>query len=220
MATHRAATTRRPPLTRNRIAEAALTVTAVDGLPALTLQRVADRLGVWPMALYHHVDGKDGLVRLVLQGVLDQLVIDADEADWQAWYRAFAVNSRELLLLYPGVADQLARHGNPSRDSLLMADRALDVLRRAGFDAETAAVAYVTIWTFVIARVQGEDADGNGRDATGRQRRFFTAVDELDEGEGARLHESVTAWRSLPPETYLTFGLEVILDGLERHRRP
>ena len=64
---------RRPQLTRQRVVAEALAVIAQDGVQALTMRRLAARLGVVPGALYHHVGNKQQLQDLVLDGVLAEV---------------------------------------------------------------------------------------------------------------------------------------------------
>lgn len=61
-------------LTPPIIAQAASTIVDRDGRSSLTLARVAEQLGVRPPSLYNHVDGLDGLERLVALDGLERLV--------------------------------------------------------------------------------------------------------------------------------------------------
>ncbi|MEX1277682.1 MAG: helix-turn-helix domain-containing protein, partial [Chloroflexota bacterium] len=60
-------------LDRRRVLEAALTVVDREGLEALSMRRLGSELGVDPMAIYHHVDGKerlyDGIAELLWEEV-------------------------------------------------------------------------------------------------------------------------------------------------------
>ena len=58
---------RRAPLTRERVLLAAVRLADADGIGALTMRSLADALGVKPMAIYHHVANKDG----ILDGIVD-----------------------------------------------------------------------------------------------------------------------------------------------------
>src|SRR4051794_41442847 len=59
----------RVPLSRERVLNGALAVADAEGVGSLTIRRLAEQLGVKPMALYHHVASKseivDGIVDLV-----------------------------------------------------------------------------------------------------------------------------------------------------------
>lgn len=62
-------------VTRTAVAVAALAVCEEDGVEQLSMRRVAVRLGVTPMALYNHVQGKDGLLELVAHHLREGVVV-------------------------------------------------------------------------------------------------------------------------------------------------
>ena len=68
----RASTTPRQPLDRERVLRAAVELADTEGIEALTMRRLAARLGVEAMTLYYHVKNKtdvvDGMVDLVTRG--------------------------------------------------------------------------------------------------------------------------------------------------------
>src|SRR5215216_6514817 len=96
---------RRPQLTRERVVEEALTVIAHDGANALTMRRLAARLGVVPGALYNHVRNKQQLHDLLLDGVLAEVDLDLDPAlGWTDQLKILAHRLRQVLEAHPGVA--------------------------------------------------------------------------------------------------------------------
>lgn len=103
-----------PPL----IARAAATIVDRDGRSSLTLARVADELGVRPPSLYNHVDGLDGLERLVALDGLEQLVDEARGAlvgrSGRDGLRSMARVYRGFARAHPGVypLTQIARPGD------------------------------------------------------------------------------------------------------------
>ncbi|WP_283134622.1 TetR/AcrR family transcriptional regulator [Rhizohabitans arisaemae] len=60
----------RPTLDLDRIARAGIEIADSDGLAALSMQRVAARLGVTKMALYRYVPGKAELVALMVDAAI------------------------------------------------------------------------------------------------------------------------------------------------------
>jgi AcrR family transcriptional regulator len=60
-------------LDTGRVIDAAVSIADRDGLDAVTLARVADSLGVRPPSLYHHVDGRDGLLRAIALRAVGEL---------------------------------------------------------------------------------------------------------------------------------------------------
>ncbi|CAM3860179.1 TetR/AcrR family transcriptional regulator [Corynebacterium frankenforstense] len=64
----------RPPgLTRKVIGAAAMEIVEADGASALTMVRLAEKLGVAPSALYNHISGKDQLLVFVQDEVLSRV---------------------------------------------------------------------------------------------------------------------------------------------------
>ena len=72
--TQQAERTRRTPLSRDRVLNAAVALADEVGIEALSMRRLAQELGVVPMALYKHVANKEEL----LDGMVDALVSEID----------------------------------------------------------------------------------------------------------------------------------------------
>ena len=66
----------REPLSRERVLAAAVALADAEGLPALTMRRLAADLGVEAMSLYYHLPGKEAL----LDGLVDTVVGEIDAA--------------------------------------------------------------------------------------------------------------------------------------------
>ncbi|RCG20094.1 TetR/AcrR family transcriptional regulator [Sphaerisporangium album] len=87
----------RPDLSVDRIVGAAIEVADTDGLAALTMRRVAERLGVGTMSLYTYVPGKAELLDLMLDTVIGETARPAVEGGWRARLEMIA---REKWALY------------------------------------------------------------------------------------------------------------------------
>ncbi|MFF0478671.1 TetR/AcrR family transcriptional regulator C-terminal domain-containing protein [Streptomyces sp. NPDC004284] len=97
---------RRPLLDRERITTTALEI--VDELGEFSVPQIARRLGVQTASVYHHVDGRDGIVELLRERVaaaIDGATLalepwDEAMAAWARSYRAaFAAHPRAIPLL-------------------------------------------------------------------------------------------------------------------------
>lgn len=66
----------REPLTRERIARAALGILDSEGMDALTMRRLGDELGVEAMSLYHHFSGKDAILDAVCELLVAETAAD------------------------------------------------------------------------------------------------------------------------------------------------
>ena len=74
----------RPGLTVDRIVAAAIELADADGLGALSMRRVADRLGVGTMSLYTYVPGKAELLDVMLDTVLAEVARPDGAGGWRA----------------------------------------------------------------------------------------------------------------------------------------
>jgi len=84
---------RRGRLSRDRVLRAALAHADAGGLEALSMRKLADELGVAPMALYRHVANKDDLIDGMVDIVFSEVGLPASGADWKSAMRKRGVSS-------------------------------------------------------------------------------------------------------------------------------
>ena len=102
-------TATRPPLSRLRIARAALAVVDRDGLDALSMRRLGAELGVEGMAIYRHFPNKAAVLAGIVEVLLAELVIPPpSNVPWQAVFREVSRAYRALLLRHPHAIRLLA----------------------------------------------------------------------------------------------------------------
>ena len=87
----------RPGLSVERIVRTAIELADTGGLEALSMRRVADRLGVGAMSLYTYVPGKAELLDLMLDTVLGEVDRPDGAGGWRA---ALEARGREDWALY------------------------------------------------------------------------------------------------------------------------
>ncbi|MBP1137891.1 AcrR family transcriptional regulator [Arthrobacter sp. PvP023] len=99
--TQQAEATRRIPLNRDRVLTAAVVLADDAGVESLSMRRLAQELGVVPMALYKHVANKEEL----LDGMVDVIVAEIDppfsDAGWKNAVRLRVLSARRSLLRHP-----------------------------------------------------------------------------------------------------------------------
>src|SRR3954465_3973947 len=96
--------TKRPPLTRERIIQAALHLVDAQGLRRLTMRRLGDALQVEAMAIYHHLPrGKEALMDALAEHVTSVSVDPGGLPGWREVAGAWARAARAALLEHPGV---------------------------------------------------------------------------------------------------------------------
>jgi TetR/AcrR family tetracycline transcriptional repressor len=148
------ATTKNPPqaaakLSKAAVVERALALADELGLEALTIRRLAQELGVTPMALYWHFRSKEELLAGLGDRVWAEIDIDADPAaDWPAQLRGLLESLVQMLRAHPS-ASQLLLAGEKMHGeaSIMATETALAVLRRGGFGPEQASeIAHGALW--------------------------------------------------------------------------
>jgi len=127
---------------RDRIADAAVQV----GLADLTLRAVAARLGVTVAALYHHVDGRDDLVRLAAERSAGRLTLPADRGQhWAVWLLEWGVYNRASMVADPALFEQFLDGAISPAVIARGAEGAIAVLVRRGFEPSEAQEAFERI---------------------------------------------------------------------------
>src|ERR1039458_6700785 len=90
-------------LTMKRIAQVSLSVADERGASGFTMRAVAEKLGVTPMALYHHVDDKVALIALLVDEVIGERPLPAPTGAWRAHFFEMAHWMRASKLAHPFV---------------------------------------------------------------------------------------------------------------------
>jgi TetR/AcrR family transcriptional regulator, tetracycline repressor protein len=123
------------------VVERGLALADAEGLDAVTIRRLAADLGVTPMALYWHFRSKDELLDGLAERVWGEIDVDVDpDADWSAQLRGLLESLIRVLRSHPSASQLLISGEKRTSEAAAIANEvALEVLDRAGFDAEHAA---------------------------------------------------------------------------------
>jgi AcrR family transcriptional regulator len=113
--TARPAAAPREGLTLVRIVATAIEIADGEGLAAVSMARIAKRIGFTPMALYRHVAGKDELVLRMQDQVLGPPPAElAPTGEWRADLRRWAWACVERARAHPWYAQSLSMFGSPA----------------------------------------------------------------------------------------------------------
>lgn len=201
---------RRPALTRTRVLAAAIAVADAGGLDALTMRRVGAELDVEAMSLYKHVEGKDDILDGMVDTVIASIDVPEPGSDWREAMRRRATSARSVLLAHPWAIGLFEARGLASAVTVVYVDTILGCLREGGFAAEDAAHAFFLLDTFVYGHVIQEStaarAPDGGAEPVGPPARYLREVQEL------------AAAGRFDADTEFEFGLELVLDALDRRR--
>ncbi|MCX3059377.1 TetR/AcrR family transcriptional regulator [Streptomyces beihaiensis] len=220
----RPAHTQRAALTLDRIAAAAVELADEEGAGAVTMRRLATKLGVAPMAAYRHVSGKDDLWALMIDRVSADLTVPDDVTDWRQVLRLYAERSRELMLRHPWIGQTPLPTVVLTPARMAVAERQLRVLAEQGLDADTTMAAFRAVSSYVHGATQAEVAvrqfrEGHGwesgdetREALAPQMTYL-----LETGRYPTYREYArAATRKDDPAWEFAFGLDCVLDGIAR----
>jgi AcrR family transcriptional regulator len=201
----------RPPLTKERVLQAAVEVADREGLGALTMRRLGAELGVEAMSLYKHVADKEEILDGILDVVVGEIEIPDEGNDWKETMRRRAASARAVLSRHSWAIGLLEGRGS-GRGALRYLDAILGSLRAAGFSVEDAARAFWLLDSYVYGHVVQETSVPSSVPETTNDP-AGSGLDEFPHVVEVREHAQVHGY-SLDDE--FEFGLELILDGLER----
>ncbi|PRX45084.1 TetR family transcriptional regulator [Prauserella shujinwangii] len=211
---------RREPLSREKVLRAAVALADEAGTGALSMRRLATRLGVEAMSLYHHFRNKDVILDGMVDLVFGEIELPAGGLDWQAAMRRRAVSMRGALTRHPWAISLLDSRKNPGHATLRHHDAVLGCLRSAGFSIAGAAHAIAVLDSYVYGFTLQELSLPFGSSA-GLGDVAGSILEQLPRDEFPHLTEMISGLALDPGYAYpeeFDIGLGLILDGLRRQR--
>ena len=127
------ATHRRAALSRDRVLRAAVALADSARIESLSMRRLADELGVVPMALYKHVANKEELLDGMIDVVVNEIDPIAGEADWRSVVRQRILSARQALLRHPWASQVIESRTNPTPILLDYMNSMIGIFLASGF---------------------------------------------------------------------------------------
>jgi AcrR family transcriptional regulator len=126
-------TSRRPAHTRTDIARAAMEIADSEGFDAVSMRRVAERLGAGTMTLYHYVRNKDELITLMSDAVMAEVVVPESELadDWRTALTQIATRTREAFAAHHWIFERLG-DGRPGPSGMRHFEQSLQTVAGLG----------------------------------------------------------------------------------------
>jgi AcrR family transcriptional regulator len=209
----------RIPLTRERVIRAAIGLADASGIESLSMRRLGQEVGVEAMSLYNHVANKDDILDGIVDMVFGEIALPSGGADWKPAMRRRAISAHEALLRHPWAPSLMQSRTRPGPATLRHHDSVLGSLRNAGFTLVMSAHAVSLIDGYVYGfALQQINIPLQSREQVAE---VGDSILRLMAGEYPHLAEMITKHAMLPGYEYaheFEFGLDLILDGLERLR--
>jgi len=210
----------RIPLSRQRVLRAAVALADRGGVGSLSMRKLAQELGVEAMSLYHHVANKDDILDGIVDVVFSEIDLPSGDADWRAAMRQRAVSARQALRRHPWATALMESRSTPGPANLRHHDAVLGILRNAGFSVELAAHAYSLLDAYIYGfALQETSLPFSTPEETSEVAQTIMA--EFPAEELPHLTETAVEHVLQPGYDYgneYAFGLDLILDGLDRTR--
>jgi len=203
------------PLSRERIATAAMALVDREGLDALSTRRLGEELGCEAMSIYHHFPNKAHLMDALVDMMLAEARVPlADEWNWLERLRRSAHGFRAMALKHPKFFPFFAVHRLNTSAGAAFVDGLIGIFRSAGFSDREAATYFRELGYYLTGAALDETA-GYARGPSAAEPVSNATID-------TDFKNLAAAARYFQPDHFqATFetGLEILLAGIERSHR-
>jgi TetR/AcrR family tetracycline transcriptional repressor len=204
-------------LTREEIITEALALLEEHGPGALSMRRLADRLGVAPNALYTHVRGKADLIDGLVDQVYAGLELHPDPGgDWTQQLATLSQAIRAHLLAHPAVVPYALQQPGLGPHSLRLGEAIYTVLRPAGFSDQAVVGIVYALVTYILGFVALEIPRAGTDPQTSDEfvRRMWAFFAALPPGEFPHHLQHAPLLARLSTDDQFQFGIRTFLAGL------
>jgi AcrR family transcriptional regulator len=160
-------------LSKDAVLNAALEIIDAKGLDAFSMRALAQRLKVYPTAIYWYVPNKNALLAEVVRVALRDTVPKSPPADWEPFLTKLFHGYRDAVRKHPNIAPLIGAQlvSNWGADFKLV-DSVLEALSAAGFRGEQLLAAYDVLIAAMVGFVTMEFANlPAGREDAGNGQR-------------------------------------------------
>ncbi|MEV5606143.1 GntR family transcriptional regulator [Streptomyces sp. NPDC052299] len=210
-------------LTRDGIVRAAITLADVEGLPALSMRRIATDFGVSTMALYRHVPSKGELVRLMSETVIEGEPPGPRPSGWRARLEQEMRWLWSLYVRHPWMAHVLSSLTRPtaSPHAMRYTERILSALKGLGLTPTQTIHVHLALLGYAQGIAAAVEQESRALQETGMTPEEWLATHET-RMETIQITGSYPTLSTLfgdegfdlELDTLFSFGLERLLDGV------
>ena len=214
---------RRVRLTRQRLLRAAVKLADQIGIDSLTMRRLAEELGVVPMALYKHVANKEELLDGMVDVVVGEIEPSLGGTSWKSAVRKRILSARRSLLHHPWASGVIESRANPSPVLLAYIDSMIGMFRAGGFSADLTHHVLHTMGSRLYGFTQEVFDDSPSLDPASTAmliREMEGRYPHIAQMVGIVYHDQASVLGGGCDDQFeFEFALDLLLNGLERLRQ-
>jgi AcrR family transcriptional regulator len=146
------------PLSRKSMVAAAIEIADTDGLEAVSIRRLATKLGARPMSLYSHIERKGDLIDLMVDDVMGGAVLPESppSGDWREDLRRISQRTRENIRAHPWMIAVAFRRPFIGPNALRHIDQSLAAVSELPLPPERKRAVILAIDTYTLGFVRWE----------------------------------------------------------------
>jgi AcrR family transcriptional regulator len=205
-------------LSKRAVVDRALKLADADGLEALTIRKLAQDLGVTPMALYWHFRSKEDLLEGMAEQVWGEIEVNVDASQpWWAQLQGGLESLIRVLRAHRSAPQLLLEHEKRNEAALRATEAALEILLAAGFDAVHAAeIARSTLWTGItlVMSEAGYHPELSDEERAEWNRRSQVELAMLPAARYPHLVQCAAPMANCEPEFHYRLGVELFIAGV------
>ncbi|WP_422934627.1 TetR/AcrR family transcriptional regulator [Sinomonas sp. P47F7] len=214
----------RQPLSRERVLRTAVALADEAGLEAISMRKLAQALGVVPMALYKHVANKEELLDGMVDAVVSEIDPPREGADWKAAVRRRILSARAVMLRHPWARRVMEAQAAPTPIVLAYTDSMIRTFLAGGISADLVHHVMHALGSRVFGFTQElhETSPTAPADLTPEQAQYMMATfPGIVAVATSRAHDpGSVVGPGCDDQFEFEFGIDLMLDGVERlHRR-
>ena len=204
-------------LNRDKVVGAAIALADASGIESLSMRKLGGELGVEAMSLYNHVSNKGDLTDGMIDGVFAEIDLPSGGTDWRTAMRHRAISVRKVLARHPWATGLMESRTTPGPATLRHHDAVLGILREAGFSIVLAAQASSVLDSYIYGFVlQERNLPATSLGSTRLAQVILARLATQDYPHVAELTVEHVLQPGYDHDAEFEFGIDLILDGLER----
>ena len=209
-------------LNLNRVLNTAVALADEAGIEAISMRKLAQKLGVVPMALYKHVANKEQLLDGIVDVVVSEIAPPNPTLDWKRAVRARILSARAALLRHPWARRVMESKATPTPVVLDYIESTIAIFVAGGLSVDLTHHALHALGSRIFGFTQELYNDSQSADPIPPEvlqmlaQRYPHSAAVAD----SRPHQQSSVVGSGCDDQFeFEFALDIVLDGLERLHR-